>query len=82
MSEYVVLVSERANDKKMNKIDILGHISVPITDGDIKMVPKYPLWPLFYSTSTVLGGLRPMDYELFEKMRFLPEAKIVLGYCS
>ena len=40
MSEHVVLVSEKANDKKMNKIDIFWHISVPITDRDMKMAPK------------------------------------------
>ena len=42
MSKHFVLVSERGNDEKMNKIDIFGQISVPITGRDIKMVPKCP----------------------------------------
>ena len=58
--EYAVLVSERTIDKEMSTIGIFWHISVPIIDRDMKMVPKVPEWPLFYSTSIVLGGLRPI----------------------
>ena len=64
MSEHVVPMSERANDKKMNKMYIFWHISVPITNRDMKMVPKAPEWPLLYSTCVVFG-LTPIDFELF-----------------
>ena len=57
--------------KKKNKIDFFWHVSVPINDKDIKMVPKAPERPLLYTTSVVSGGLRPIDFELFEKMCFL-----------
>ena len=42
MFEYAVLVLERTIDKKMNTIGIFWHISVPVTDRDMKMVPKVP----------------------------------------
>ena len=40
----------------------------PITDSVMKMVPRVLERPLFYSTSTLMGSLRPIDFELFEKM--------------